>query len=109
MKAKTNQEKGIQQNHNTAMMIVATNTVMTTGGDSTTAIVVNIKDVVITTSTLDTENVHTINTVITSTAIMKGAGTSIMVIGGPGINGIGTEDGTLKYKNMEDIIAKADI
>jgi hypothetical protein len=91
------------------MMIVTTNTVMTTGEIPMTAIGVNTEDVLITTSILDTENVHTIDTVITSIAILKGAGISIMVIGGPGINGIGIEDSTLKYKNMEDIIARADI
>ena len=91
MKGKTSQEKGIQQNHNRAMVIVTARTVMTTGGSPITEIVVNIEDVRITTSIVDTENVHTINTVITCTAILRDAGTPIMVIGVPGMNGTGTQ------------------
>jgi len=58
---------------------------------------------------VDTGNVHMIHTVITITTIIRGASTPTMVIGGPGINGTGTQDSTLIFTSTEDIIAKVDI
>jgi hypothetical protein len=86
-----------------------TNTFVTTGDSPITAIVSNIEDVAITTVIVATENVHMINTVITSTMNIKDTSTPIMVIGGPGINGTGTQDSTLIFTSTEDIIAKVDI
>lgn len=39
----------------------------------------------------------------------RGVSTPIMVIGGPGINGTGTQGSVPKYTNMEDIIANTGI
>ena len=64
------------------------------------AIIINIEGI---------ENVHTINTVIMNTMIFEVAGITIMAIGGLGTNGIGMQDSTLKFIDMDDIIARADI
>jgi hypothetical protein len=106
---KTSQGKDDHQNHNIDMVIVTIRTLMTTGDSPIIEIVVNIEGVRITIGILDTENTHIIDAVITHPVILNGVDTPIRVIGVPGINGISTKDGTLKYKNKEDIIAKADI
>jgi len=86
-----------------------TEAVVTTGISPITAIVPNIEGVPITAVIVATENVHMIRTAITIIRIIWDAGIPIRVIGGPGTNGIGTQDSTLTYTNTEDTIAKADI
>ena len=86
-----------------------TKTVVTMGGSPITAIVIKIKDVTITRVIVAIENVHMVNTDITSTTNIMDENTPIRVIGGPGMSGTGTQDSTLIFRNAVDIIEKADI
>ena len=77
--------------------------------ESTIPIVVAITIVQIITSTVDTANIPMPKIVFTWTTIIKGIDMTIEAIGGPGINGIDTQENIHTYTNMEDITAKIHI
>jgi len=60
----------------------------------------------ITTVILDIESAHMIKAVTTCTAIIKGTGTAIVAIGGPGINGTDIEENIPICINMDIITTK---
>ena len=83
-----------------------TMSVVTTQGIPITEIVSKTEDAPIIEEIRVTENVRMISTGITVITTIKGADTSIMVIGGPGINGTGTQDRILIFTDTEGTIVK---
>jgi hypothetical protein len=110
MKGNTSQEKVIRQNRSTAVAIVTTKAVVMTTGDITmTGAVVSIEDVPITMIIVDTETVPITNIVITHTTIIKHTVTTIMAIGGLGMNGKDLKEDIHTCTKMEDITTNMDI